>query len=553
MRRWSLLLALTAAAVCAQDRWVEIRSGPFDVLSNAGDKPARDALNRLEQVRHLLGTAIGKPDLASLWPVRVVVRKGAPPVPLAWTRDACTGALTAGAAIPPEWMRELVRLLLEWNARRMPAGIEKGVADFYSTADAVGTKVTLGRPPARRSLDWARIHLLVTNPEYSGKLRVLLYNLAQGADPEPAYRNAFAKTEAQIDKEAAAQLASASAATVVVGGRPLDPQRDFHVEDAPAPWPQIVTADLTPNEATYLALRNVAPAAAHEGLGFVALAAKRADEARQEFAAAAESGSSSARAWLELGRLDPAKARAAFEKAATLNPRWAEPHALLAEMETDPSRKLNELKTAAQLDPRNAAHWRAVAGIYLKHNRYPEAAKAWAAAEAASVDEAGRERIREARRSIEERRLNFDAAERRRREEQKQRDLQTLKDQAMARVRAAEQQANAGAPPTPPNRKIVDWDEGPKPAGKARGKLTRIDCANRVMRAVVDIEGAKPLRLVLSESAQVSAMAGEEIPIECGVQKPVRTVVVTYHPKKNAKLGTDGDVATMEFLRMAPE
>lgn len=549
------LLALWIAAgavVCAADRWIEIRSGPFDVLCDGGVKPAREALNQLEQVRHLAGTALGKPDLAGLWQVRVVLRKNAPPVPLAWTRDSYTGALTTGAPIPPEWMRDLVRLFIEWNAQRMPAGIEKGVAEFYSTAHAVGTKVTLGQPPTERTLDWARIHLLVTNPEYSGKLRVLLYNLARGVDAEPAFRNAFGKNPAEIDKEAAAQLASGSFDAVTVGGRPLDPERDFHDEAAAPPWPQIVIADLTPNEATYMALRNYAPAAAHEGLGFVALAAKRTEEARREFAAAVDAKSASARAWLELGRLELEKARALLEKAAALNPLWAEPHVLLAEIESDPSRKLNELKIAAQLEPRNAVRWQALAEFNLKHNRYPEAAKAWAAAEAASVDGAQREEMREARRSIEEQRLEFEAAERRRAAEEKRRELQKLRDQALARVRAAEERANAGAPPPPPDRKIVEWDEV-KAEGKVRGKLTRIDCVKRVVRITIESGGAKPLRLVLPPSARVIAMEGENIEIACGIPVIVRTVVVEYRPKENAKLGSDGEVAAMEFLRVAPE
>ena len=123
MRKWLALLAIATAAMAAEDRWIEIRSGPFDVLSDAGDRPAREALNQLEQVRYLVGTALGKLDLTTVWPVRVVVRKAGPPVPLTWTRDSYTGALTAGAPIPRAWLRECIRLLIESNARRMPAGL----------------------------------------------------------------------------------------------------------------------------------------------------------------------------------------------------------------------------------------------------------------------------------------------------------------------------------------------------------------------------------------------------------------------------------------------
>src|SRR3982750_216940 len=59
----------------AEDRWIEFDSGPFQVLTNAGDKTGRDTLNYLEQLRHTLGATLGKQDLQSVWPIRVVVLK----------------------------------------------------------------------------------------------------------------------------------------------------------------------------------------------------------------------------------------------------------------------------------------------------------------------------------------------------------------------------------------------------------------------------------------------------------------------------------------------
>ncbi len=411
-----LPLLLIALAASAEERWIQIRSGPFDVLSNAGDRPARDALNQLEQVRHIVGTVLGKPDMTTVWPIRVLVLKPGQPAPPALSRDAYLSALAANAPIPREWLRECIRILIDSNARRMPAGIESGLADFYSTAQADGTKITLGQPlpPAERNVNWARIHLLVVDPAYYGKLRVVLYNLQQGGDPDPAYRNAFGKTPAEIDKEAAAYLAAGNFSTITIGGRPLDPRHDFYPEKAEPPAPQIALADLKPARAAYQALLQSAPAVAHEGLGFLALQEKRPEEARKEFAAATAAGSKSARAWLELARLDREQAPAALAKAAELNAAWAEPHILLAEIETDPSRKLHQLKIAADLAPRSAARWRAVAEFNMAHNRYPEAAKAWSAAQAAAVDDAERAQMRDARLNIEQKRLDFEAAERRR-------------------------------------------------------------------------------------------------------------------------------------------
>jgi tetratricopeptide (TPR) repeat protein len=551
-----LPLLLIALGAPTGDRWIEIRSGPFHVLSNDGDRPARDALNQLEQVRHILGTVLGKPDLTTVWPIRVMVLKSGQPAPPSVSRDSYIAALASNAPMPRDWLRECIRILIESNARRMPAGIESGLADFYSTATAAGTRITLGQPPPpeNRTAGWAQIHLLVVDPAYYGKLRVLLYNLQQGADPAPAYRNAFGKTPAQIEKEAAAHLAAGKFDTVLIGGRPLDPRRDFFPEKPEPVVPQAALADLKPSRAAYEELLRSAPATAHEGLGFVALNENRAADARKEFAAAAEAGSKSARAWLELARLDPEKAPAALVKAAELNPAWAEPHILLAAIETDPGRKLHQLKIAADLEPRSAARWRALAEFNMAHNRYPEAAKAWSAAQAAAADDAERAQMRDARLAIEQKKLDYEAAERRRIEEEKQRDLQRVKDAAMAAVRAAEERANRGAPPPPPDRKVVEWWEGPAPDARATGRLTQIDCIGRLMRVVVQGDDGKPVRLLIRDAGKVVVMnpAGEAA-FTCGPQRPIRTVKVEYYAKSDAKLATVGEVATIEYIAGAPQ
>jgi tetratricopeptide (TPR) repeat protein len=544
-----LALLLLPLAAFADDRWLDIRSGPFQVLTNAGDRPGREALNQLEQVRDTVGTALGKPDLTTLWPIRILVLKSGQPAPLTLARDTYTGALVANLPTPRELVRECVRILIDSNARRMSPGIEVGMAEFYSTAQVSGTRITLGQPPPppERSLDWARMHLIGVDPAYFGKLRVLLYNLQHGADPEPAFRNAFGKTPAELDKQAAAYLAAGSFQTVTIGGRALDPRSEFTTRPAPPLLPQIALADLRPTAAAYQALLQAgAPAVAREGLAFLALRERHTDEARREFASATEAGSTSARCWLEFARLTPDKARPALEKAAALNPAWAEPHVLLAAIESDPSKKLQELKTATDLEPRNAARWRALAEFNLAHNRYPEAAKAWTAAESASVDDAERASIHNSRLAIEQQRLDFEVAERKRQEAERQRDLQRVKDAAMAEVRAAEARANRGQPAPPPDRRVVGMFDGPAPSGKIRGRLTRIDCIGKLMRLAIEGDGGSVTRLLIRDLAKVIVMGAAETTLACGPQKTIRTVTVEYFPKADAKLATTGEVATID-------
>jgi len=544
--RWLalLLVPLTAAA---GDRWIEIRSGPFQIVTDAGERGGREALNQLEQVRYLLATALGNQDLKTLWPMRIVIAKSIAPAVPVWTRDTYTGAFPADSAVPPACLREVVRILIESNAGRMPAGIEAGLEDFFSTAQAIGTKVTLGGPPeaGRRTADWARIDLLQTDPNYAGRLRVLLYNLQHGGDLAPAMRNAFGKSPAEIDKQAAVMLATGTFPTVTVGARALDPKWAFTPRAVEGPLASVARADLS---GAYQPLLQAAPAEAHEGLGLQALREKRPGEAVRELAAAVEAGSTSARAWLEHARLiaDTVKAKVELEKAAKLNPNWAEPCVALAAIETDPSRKLQWLKTAASLEPRNAGRWIAVAEVYQKHNMYPEAAKAWAAAEDNSVDDAERERIGEVRHSIEQQRLDYEAAERKRAEDEKQRDVERVKAAAMAKIHAAEESANLANPRPNSAGKVENMAIGDAAPATVEGSLVQVDCIGHVMRLAIRDAAQKETRLLIRDPKSV-VVSGGDLALKCGLLHPPRAVSIDYQPKASPKLGAAGEVVAVTY------
>jgi hypothetical protein len=92
MLRLFPLLVLAVLPALADD-WVEFRSGPFQVWTNAGNDRARVTLNHLEQVRYIVGTALGNSDITPRWPVRVVLTRNAVPVAPVLARDAYIAAL----------------------------------------------------------------------------------------------------------------------------------------------------------------------------------------------------------------------------------------------------------------------------------------------------------------------------------------------------------------------------------------------------------------------------------------------------------------------------
>src|SRR5579871_3335797 len=130
MRRL-LLLALVPALLAAEDHWVKFVSGPFELFTDAGGHPGRDALLRLEQFRYALGQMVGEPDLQSPLPVRVFVLKNAKawttPAPVSEGRATYNIVLDEKTPPGPAIYTELTKLFVAANTGRMPAGFEHGL------------------------------------------------------------------------------------------------------------------------------------------------------------------------------------------------------------------------------------------------------------------------------------------------------------------------------------------------------------------------------------------------------------------------------------------
>jgi hypothetical protein len=547
------ILATLALPLCAE--WSQFRSGPFEIYTDAGGR-ARETLLNLEQFRHAVGLVLGDADMTTDIPVRVLVfdkRQDAAahrlPESVRRGRDRYYVTLEAKEPFSPELRRALAKFLLESNTARMPAAIERGLVRLFSTLEIKGTHITVGRPPISPDKDWARMHLLTTSPDYYGKLRVLLGNLRRGVDPGASYRNAFGKTAADIDAEVARHLAAGKFETAPLSGAAMS-ERDFYekqLADSPA---RLAIADLLlpSSRAAYEAMvaEKINAAESYEGLGLLALLAGQRDEARGLFAKAIEAGLESPRAYIEYARLEPddAKAVAAIQGALKLAPKLAEPHALRADRESDPRRKMHWLKQATTNDPRNASFWEALAKAALDAKEFAEAAKAWRGAEQAAVEEADRTRYARARAAVEEQRLDWEAAERKREADERERELRALKEAALAEVRALENKYSTGKADGGP---VVPWWDGPKPEGRAQGALRQVDCLGKRFRLVIEGEDRKLTRLLIADPSQVAVLGGGELTLTCGRQNPPRRIIVEFNPKADAKLATAGEVATLQF------
>jgi hypothetical protein len=509
------LLPFLWIAAAQGANWQEYRSGPFRVVSDAGDKIARERLTEMEQIRYVLGSWIGKDggkvELSSVWPITLVLFQNtkqyapnAAPAPFVEGGSAMLSAWTAETPQPLDWKRELVRRLMEDNAGRMPEPIETGLTDLLSTIQVNVTRLTLGTPPPqeRRSRGWAKVHYLATAPELAGRFRVYLNNLQQGGDEALAARNALNLDPADLEKRVDEYVRAGKFETVPVPGKPIAPGRDF-IE------------------------KQVADSAIQELLAELKAAGK-------SFPPDSPRG------------LVAKNTRPALELAATANPKWAEPHFLLGSMETNPVAKVKELKAAAALAPRNAAYWQALAEAQAVAGQYGDASRSWASAERAAANGAEREKIRITRRELEERRTGFELAERRRQADERAQELERLKQAAAAEIHAAEDAANRAQGGLKSNVKPVEWWTDAK-GEPVSGTLTRVDCLTGLLKLTIAKAGGGNAVLLVRDPQKIAVRGAQQASFACGVQRPPRKIAVEHNAKPDPALGTAGDVVAVEF------
>jgi len=549
MRKLTLLVGLLPCLVSAA--WIETKSGPFVVYSDAGDDNARAALYHLEQFRFIFGEAIGRRELKCVWPVTVIVSKpGKNPKPpmLGFSRAGWLATWPAGSAPPAAWFKQLALVFLEDNLQgRMAGDLESSIASLFSTMEISKGKVTLGIPPvaAERTRSWAMVQYLMTNVETAVRTKVLLSNLAGGGDEGAAFRNAFEKPKAAIDGEVDKYYAAGQFATVTLPAKPMDPDRQFSIIPLLPSRLRVVAGDelmargAAPAEirAAYQHAINERPGPlAWEGLGLALLLEKQPEEARKALEQMAlDAEGSGARGLLELGQ---------FDKASLKNPLWAEPYVRAAMKEPGPVRRAYFYKKVVELAPRHAEYWRELAKTQFDLKQFAEAERSWRAAERVARDEAERTELTRAREEFQQMRYDAEAAERARLKKEEADEVERVRRQQMESIRKAEEAANAAGGGVP--KKAEKWWDGP-PTQTFVGTLDGVACQGAKARLNARGADGKPVVFVIADPAKVVVFAGggqTTTQLGCGPQKPARRVKIEYVAKPG---GGPGEVATVEF------
>lgn len=555
MRTRSFLLAiLLLPGLCpAAPTWTKARSGSFEAISEDGKRSATQALAQFEQFTFALGSVLGKPDLRMDPPVRILLFKNAAEL----NTEGCTGlqqgrdrlnVCTVGEAqLSPETLRGLTKILLDNNFSAMPPAIEQALITFFGTLESKGTHVTWGTPPppSERTRDWAMLHRIITQPDYAGKARVYLHNLAAGMDRAAATRNALGEDAKKFDADTDNYYAAGNFPTATAPYRPINPDHDFSVTTLTSDEGLLIRADLlnTKSAELYKQLLGLGKhqPEANEGLGLLATRANDLPHAREYFQAALDAGSKNAVMITTYAGLleDTAKAVKLLQQAISIDPKYAPARWMMGEKSNDPRMKLFQWKQATALAPRNMDWWVRYAQLCVEQKQFQEAGRAWLSASQAAPDAAHREEYLANRGRIDEQRLHSEDEIRQREQAEQAREIEALKAQARKEIADLEARANKNAPSS--KDPVFDWTEI---HGETKeGTLDSVDCAGKQYRLHISTAGHQTFIFLIRDLSKIE-FTGERVKISCTIQKP-RAVSVTYKPLPTGPIA--GEVTGLEF------
>ena len=141
------IMSVASTPAVAKDKWINLRTKNFNIVSNADEGPTRQLASNLEQFRYVFSQLFNIKGIAPV-PVTVIVFKsdGAfkPFKPLYNGKPSnIAGYFQRPMALI---YHEYTHLLTSYTARPWPVWLLEGLAELYSTFELDKNKVTLGVP-----------------------------------------------------------------------------------------------------------------------------------------------------------------------------------------------------------------------------------------------------------------------------------------------------------------------------------------------------------------------------------------------------------------------
>ncbi len=451
--RQALVFAMAALlAGGASPSWYRFQAGPWELLTDAGGRRGEELLRRIVETDAALGAAA--PELAAGRavpgrPVCVMLfRSGRDFAPFRRGENN-RGLYLSG--IEKEWVllpdsggeteraarHELVHLLLRRAGARPPAWLEEGLADYYSTLEAGGGAVRLGRAPAAhahllRSEDWldaarlsefraeeargrdaglfyaqswALVRWMMLEGGGAARVAGMLALLGTGRSRQAAFEETYGiPLEAAVGqaRQLMARLAP-DAAPDVRTATVTPPGISIVREPAAPPLPELLRAEALldagqEREAERLAReaaqRHPSSAAAETLLGAMALRKAQYEAARTHLERAIAMGGAGARTHFEYAMLvrdtrgPAALVEHSLRQAVAEDPQFAEAWLVFGNWLLGQGRARDAapcLEKAASLDPQRSTAWEALGRALLAAGEKQRAREAAERALAAAV------------------------------------------------------------------------------------------------------------------------------------------------------------------------
>jgi tetratricopeptide (TPR) repeat protein len=407
--RATLLLALFAVPAPAASTWIEVSSPSIDLFTDAGENSARALLERFETLNRIFresNVAPSPPRLhVFIFSTQRDFEKYRPtPSTAGFFRsddDQDVIVLAEGSQLKYIASHEYLHRVIRHASPLLPAWLNEGLPEFYSTISVSGNKVRVGAVVERNRLlllhepwldaedlalgnradgrvfyaeSWALVHMLSLSADFSKGMPEFVHLLTEGVAQQDAFLKAFGITMEQALEALHFYLRSLK--EISLPAPPMDAAENYQTTRLTPIDAALALADLAlrtdhPDLARTLfektAKENPDSPAAAAGLGLLALSANHKDDARREFERAIAMGLKDARTYFELAALN--HDNALVEKALAFDPDFAEAHFLLGVRLTDAgqlSSAIGNLQQAVALQPRRFTYWNALAYAQAK-------------------------------------------------------------------------------------------------------------------------------------------------------------------------------------------
>lgn len=190
-QRLAVLLIFGSRIAPAAEQWLRIQSSNFELYTTAGEKKGREAILYFEQVRSLF-RKLAKSDAPSGAPVRLIAFQSEKSYKPYRINDFATAYYlgspdrdyivmqSISSEQYPIAIHEYTHLIVQHSGLKLPAWLNEGLADLFSTLKPYGKQVRLGdlmpgRMQELRNNRWLDLESLIQvdhrSPFYSEKQR----------------------------------------------------------------------------------------------------------------------------------------------------------------------------------------------------------------------------------------------------------------------------------------------------------------------------------------------------------------------------------------------